>query len=276
MNIAPNLESLQVGEYPPEESVAKRLERLLDGRSPWKWAEQVRLSSGAVSRMLKGSLPDPEKLVPAIYIENLSLSWLVDGIGHPFLVHSPVSEEEEARLVRQHMERDRAGELLVVYSPMGYTPVLHSLATGCDRSGREYSYRSVSIIGGGSHGPALADAIIECSAERIDGQPAGRVRSLRMIEAGWQLLAWGEMGNYKLFGDDLHSGFFAKSKPEVARIDLASYRIRSKTSLGQVRDSSQTWFDSSQREMNALFERLDAADQDAALRMLRGLSLPHD
>jgi hypothetical protein len=77
-------------------SAAERFEFLLRGRKPYTWAQSVALSRGAIHRLQNGSFPDPEKLVPACRVENISLSWWLDGIGAPYIVYIAANAHEHA------------------------------------------------------------------------------------------------------------------------------------------------------------------------------------
>ena len=69
------------GQPPDLRSPEGRLAFLLRGRKPFVWNRSVHLSNGAVQRMNQGKWPDPAKLVPACRIENVSLTWLLEGRG---------------------------------------------------------------------------------------------------------------------------------------------------------------------------------------------------
>ena len=266
-----------MGEVAPIESVADRLRRVLDGRSPWKWGARVGLSDGTIGRMMKGSLPDPEKLIPAMRIENLSMNWLLDGMGAPHPMWAPISDAEAAKYIDQHLHEDIDAEVLIVHSKEGFTPVMHSMAHVESKS-FQYDYRAVTLLGGGVFGRETLQKLNQCASKsRRDGRC--RVRSVYMPEIGWRLLSHGQIGNYHLFGDETqgdqsHDGIYQKSRPEVSPAELQNYVVQGKHSLGQVTEPNSTWLSSAQREVNQLYEMLPEADQLAALRMLRGLRYP--
>jgi hypothetical protein len=70
-----------------ETSIEERLQRVAYGRDIHPWLKGLGLSSGTISRLRHGHLPAPERLVPIARTERVSLSWLIDGRGPPFLVH---------------------------------------------------------------------------------------------------------------------------------------------------------------------------------------------
>lgn len=262
-----------MGEGAPIESVADRLKKVLDGRSPWIWGKRVQLNDGAIGRLLKNSLPDPERLIPAMHIENLSLNWLLDGMGSPYLHWSPLSDAEAAEAITRHLYADDNAEILIAHCSEGFTPVLHTTREAEVPKGGAYSYRAVTIVSGGVFGPCTLKALASASIKR-EGSKGPSVRSLDIPEAGWRLLAHGYLGNYPLFGDETKEGLYAQSKPEVGAADLANYIVPSKTRLGQVSEPAATWLSSQQRELHYMFDGLSEADQVAALRMIRGLRYP--
>lgn len=129
-------------------SAAERFEFLLRGRKPYTWAHTVALSRGAVHRLQNGSFPDPEKLVPACRVENISLSWWVDGIGAPYIVYIAASSYEHAAMARQifHDEADSV-PVLLGNEQSNYLAFVTD-AEGATVDGDEYKYRAVSMLGG--------------------------------------------------------------------------------------------------------------------------------
>ncbi|MCW8831418.1 MAG: hypothetical protein OQK32_07865 [Gammaproteobacteria bacterium] len=72
----------------------ERLKMLLSGRKIHSWGDKIGLTKTILTRMNKGIMPGADKLSPAIRAENLSLSWLIDGIGSPYLVNHCISDED--------------------------------------------------------------------------------------------------------------------------------------------------------------------------------------
>lgn len=80
-----------------------RINFILNGRKITPWAKSLGLSNGDVTRIKAGRVPGPEKLVPICRAENVSLSWLLEGVGEPYMVHHTYSDEETADLVNEHL-----------------------------------------------------------------------------------------------------------------------------------------------------------------------------
>lgn len=258
-----------MGERAAVESVAERLKWLLAGRSPWKWGERVLLSAGAIGRMLKGSLPDPEKLVPAMRVENLSLNWLVDGQGAPYVVAMPSSDREASTWIHEQMN-DSAAHLLLVYCAEGFTPVIHSRVEVMVPNVGTYEYEASTIIGGNVAGPEAIETMRR-HALPTSRTIMARAKAVEVPRDIWHAIATGHASNYVLFGDDLKSGlarnaWFCMNRqlPPGMQEEAAQY------SAGQ----SMHWAPADVREMLQLFTSLGTSDRDAAIRMLRGLAKP--
>lgn len=264
------MESPQVGEVAPEETIADRLEKLLDRRSPWKWGERVLLNDGTIGRMLKNKLPDPAALVPAIRIENLSLNWLLDGMGKPHPVAAPIDDAEASRWIRTTLDEDDSAEILLLYSDEGFTPVLHSAVQAECKAGK-YTYRATTIIGGAAHGAATIDAIRRYAHPMASNPDGSRVRSVEIPGMAWRLLAWGYLGNNKLFGDTGQGGLYADSRAEIGAANQRPYSVVARNLRDEVADGPTLWLDETQREAQAAFAGLNPTDRAAALRMLKGL-----
>lgn len=71
-----------------------RLETVAAGRKLTVWAKSLGLSSGTASRLSKGIAPGPEQLIPILKSENVSITWLLEGRGAPYIVSQCVTAED--------------------------------------------------------------------------------------------------------------------------------------------------------------------------------------
>ena len=74
--------------------LADRLTYVLHGRMKHKWGKDIGITKSVIDSLWKGKIPGADKLSPAIRAENLSLSWLLEGMGNPYLVNHCTSDEE--------------------------------------------------------------------------------------------------------------------------------------------------------------------------------------
>lgn len=76
-----------------------RLEFVLDGRKRTPWGAALGLNKGTMGRIGKGHIPGPDLLIPIGRAERVSLSWLIDGAGAPFLITREETDSAMATLL---------------------------------------------------------------------------------------------------------------------------------------------------------------------------------
>lgn len=243
----------------PWGSVADRMEWLLQGRSAWKWAQSVHLSSGALSRLLVGKFPDPEKLIPACRIENLSLTWLLEGRGPPYGVATPADDEHAAAILQQILEDEPDTSLLVCHAGTHFTVIASTPVTAQTAAGKNYAYRATTILGGGVAGPGTVRVLTSKRARAAN--PRG-IHAVRLELSQWRDLASGLIGNHHIFGPE---GF-------QERAALNHLVLPTAPAKHMVRDEGAPhWHDEEEHGALELLRSLDRQDHDAAMRMLKGL-----
>lgn len=174
-----------------------RLSRVLDGRKPYPWAAANGLSRGTIGRMLKGALPDPETLIPALRSEGLSLTWLLTGQGTPYVVHTPISDAQGADLIRQYLEEMGSPSVTIIRSAEASSSVVIALTEHVSKApaGAEpYEYDHSEIIAGPKLGALSAAAAAEASAVRratFDGPSWRRLASgyMSLVELAERIAA---------------------------------------------------------------------------------------
>jgi len=70
----------------------ERIKTILSGRKIHSWGNEIGLTRGIIHKLNQGKLPGADKLGPIIRAENVSISWLIEGVGHPYLVNNCVSD----------------------------------------------------------------------------------------------------------------------------------------------------------------------------------------
>lgn len=277
-NITPDLEKQQVGEGVPVETISDRLRKVLgEERSPWKWAEQVLLSAGAISRLLKDGVPDPAKLIPAIHVENLSLTWLLDGYGAPFIVAAPPTDRASAQLLDTVLADEPDSAVLVAWSDHGYTVVVHTPVIA-EHAGKSYSYRQTTILGGAAPG-LRTRAVVDTFAARQHNTwrkvgPYLAASQIYLPTPEWAALASGYMGNYAIFGEGLVSGLAIDADPYQSPSTPAGQGHWSDPQPATGNGVADDAFGPEMDDLVKTFSRLNSYDRHAALRMLKGLHSP--
>lgn len=238
-------------------SFEERLEVVLGDRKIHPWGKQLGMTRGTIQRLKEGSFPDPEKLMPACRVENLSLSWLLFGIGTPYLVQVAV-DAGDAMDRLEALWSDEPWDMLVAHTASNWIPVLHQRAQLLLPEGSSLEYRMVQVITGNVQGCELR------LADRLAREPASTLGSVRLSDEDWRRLASGYMGPIELWSKQPSTGyaFLADPVPPLFSLpdigeDATPYNVMT----------------SDEREATEIFSRLERPDRDAALRMLRGLAV---
>jgi hypothetical protein len=251
-NLTTNLGELQaVSPESGSKGLRERIDYVLRGRKPFPWGDSVRLNKGAIGRLLKGQFPDPETLIPMCRVENLSLTWLIDGLGSPYLVSYPVSDQEAANGVRDCFADGMAGVLVV--SELGVTPVMHMIVHKEPPKVRPYSYTCMQVYGGIQPGE-LTMAVFRDHWRRSS--------QLELDAERWTRLATGYMGATELFGWEGEPGglFSERAKDLDAKLRPPSHGTRE--------SAARYLIDSALTEK---FHALSLEDKRVLLRMIEGL-----
>jgi len=174
----------------------ERLNFVLGERRKHPWGRRLGIPAATVTAMFRGAIPSWESLIPVQHVENVSLSWLLEGTGAPFLVVSCDSDadcgaELEARL------SDRPGADVHVVSDGGRTAlVLHEPAEW-QRGDTVVRYRAIDVLAG------AGARTLERLSREIDERAVYRV----VLDAeSAKRLCYGYLGAYELFGDERRTG----------------------------------------------------------------------
>lgn len=168
------------------EEFKKRMELILDGRKITPWGESIGLNKGTTGRMRSGLTPGHQILNLVQKVENVSIGWLVDGVGDPFLIH--------------HEDNDRAmaNYLQALFDETGWTaylltdkqaPAIALVQPGeIDFKGKTVPYQITEIVTG-PLGPQTLETFnrypggrcwVSLSGEEMDEINQGRVGSYRL------------------------------------------------------------------------------------------------
>jgi len=164
-----------------------RLHRVIGDRKPYPWGSSVGLTRGAIHRLLRGQLPDPERLLPLVRTEGLSLSWLLTGQGTPYVVHVPATDAQGADLVRQLAEEMEAPSAWLIANreaPGSVVAILSEHVSKAPAEGDPYEYEHAELIGGPRCGALTAAAVADSCSD---------VRRAAIEADQWRRLASGYM-----------------------------------------------------------------------------------
>ena len=169
-------------------NLADRIDTMLCGRKIHAWGKAIGLSRSVLQALKNGKLPGADKLGPIIRSENLSLSWLLEGIGKPYLINSCGSDEECSELItellqeqwqRVYLLTDGAQVAAVLTQPGGY-----------DYSGVNYLYTIVEVVCG-----VLGQQTLSIIQQQVAPQS---LHYLRISSNAMRQLTRGQLGTYKL------------------------------------------------------------------------------
>lgn len=128
------------------ENIKDRLNQILNGRKKHPWGEKLGFTRGTLTRLFNGEILSADKLLPICRAENVSLSWLLDGVGEPYQVHHTFTDEETADLLSLYID-DEDWEILVLKN-QAYPAIVLTLPATMMVGKKHIDYTATEIIAG--------------------------------------------------------------------------------------------------------------------------------
>lgn len=229
-----------------------RLLFILGERDRYPWGEALGLTRGTINRISSGHVPGPEILGSVTRSENVSLSWLLEGIGVPYLVSRCQSDAEACALLTQHLNDEPGWAIYLIACEPDFVIVLTNPCQIVSGS-KTVDYSCVEIISGA--GPETVRAA-------LDARKSNPVRRLSISSKDLQRLSAGWMGNLELFGWRDTPGILAQAKPIVDYPpDLAPGRVAEPRAVDGIPDD--------ERELLDLYRELPESKKKAVLTLLK-------
>lgn len=232
----------------------KRLETLLNGRRKYPWGQAVTLSRGAIDKLFNGEILHHQLMGAITRAENVSLSWLTEGRGSPYMVNRVSTDKEAADTIRDILE-DEPGNW-AIYRVMNKEDQRQSLVVLTQPGEYSYEHRGKRST--------LTYKIVEIISGPLGKRVYELLRnheyiSVRMPYEKFEMLARGWIGNHDLFGDQGKEGLLSKCKilDRVAEDTAALYNTDQPSGEEQ--------------RFNSLFNQLNTTDQDALIRIAEAL-----
>ncbi len=175
---------------------SNRAGQVLGSRKQHTWGAAVGLSKPSVVDFFAGRVPRMETLSRIAHIERVSLTWLSDGVGAPFLVSelaepSPVLELIEAGADAALLLHDGSGLCIALRTPIQKTYPRRKDAAPVTLSYPEWVVFDVHCAYSAAVAPLLG-ALTQGSLDvRVAACTAGELESIQQ----------GRVGNWDLFGD---------------------------------------------------------------------------
>jgi len=178
-----------------------RISYILGKRKMTPWAKSIGLKAADVTRIKNGHTLGPEKLIPISKAENVSLSWLLNGSGEPYMVHHATTDDETSQLLSTHIE-DEGWQIVVLNNPL-YPAIILTLPCVMQVSKNEFSYTAVEIIAG----PIGPETLSTLKMQPIAAS------EIALDEFTMRRLYAGKMGNQDIIGnaEDALLNFESKS-----------------------------------------------------------------
>lgn len=165
-----------------------RLQRVIDDRKPYTWAESMGWNKGTTARVMQGHIPGSELLVPLSWIENVRLDWLITGRGRPYF-GEVFAEDATAAMALEYTLEAEEWEIHVITCRGRFAVVLTQPAE-VDVKGKSISFTAMEVFLG-NLGPKVREALLPYL-------PASQPRSVDIDEDTWYQLQLGELGAYQL------------------------------------------------------------------------------
>lgn len=168
-----------------------RLDFILRGRKKHPWGQSLGISQGVITTMFAGTVPHADVLSAMACIDNVSISWLLEARGAPFIVDNFACPDAVLAAISPAMERhhwsvailsDGTREVVVLARPA-------SLKT---KQGQCIDYSLSKIIASGVNADVVAYLRHHKKVDNI------ALLNLSIDELS--RLKLGYMGNYELLG----------------------------------------------------------------------------
>lgn len=245
----------------PKNPIPPTWERILQGRDFSPFLASVGLDTGSgATRLREGKFPDPQILIPAIRLERISLSWLVDERGAPFMVMPTVSDEDAASLIATLLQDEPTQTVtLVRTTAAGKHAVILTQPAQLVRGRHVFDYIAVEVLSG-PIGPLALEAIAQ--------NATGKLRVLYMEQEGFTALATGQMGNVPLIGWARQPGGLLDTAIPIEANVLTH-------NANRVAQDQAPYFalplDADTHELGSIFKNLDPTTRATILTMIRAL-----
>lgn len=173
-----------------------RIQFILGNRKVGPWSEGIGLSKPDMTRVKKGGTIGSEKLIPICRAENVSLSWLLEGKGHPYMVQHTHSDAETADLLASYIDDEDWHVLILRHSV--YPAIILTQPATMLVGKKDIDYRAIEIIAGPVGSETLG--VIKKSSVSDKNQVDVDEFTARKLYAG-------KLGNQDIFGDEENTLF---------------------------------------------------------------------
>jgi len=163
-----------------------------------------------VQRLAEGGNVGGDVLATVCRVENVSLSWLLEGKGAPYLVNRTTCDSEAAGILEDLVGGGTGWSVYQLRDTAGKEAVVLTQPASFERKGEWVEYTEVEVIAG---------EVGERARDVINASNANLERHwLDVDEITLRRLAAGQLGTWQLIGDVDHPGLLlgAESQTSVA------------------------------------------------------------
>lgn len=204
-----------------------RLKRLLAGRQPYPWGLRLGLNKQTINRLVNLQIPPSSKFLSRICrVERANLSWLLEGLGAPFVVSHFADGDGAANHLEARLA-EREWRIYLVRGGQRHCVVLaHPAQLADDRWSIDYTH--IEVVAG-AIGPAALNVLLESASGEV-------IYETDLRHAAFARLVEGDVGNDELLGwlqdaaavDSLapedHADYLAGELPAAEREFMEDWR----------------------------------------------------
>lgn len=226
----------------------ERIEFVLQGRKLIPWSKSLELSKGTAERIMEGQIPDPEILSLIMKIENVSVTWLLEGIGRPFLRTSQFTSGGYARYLKEWLER--GGKQAYVITDKNETAIILVQPAEHEYKGKCIPYSAIKVTRGdiGDEEKNIINCYPEIYLKQVNKEEFEQVKN-------------GELGSFKLLGDQNNAGLLTHS------VSIDALKMSDVREVQKVKDSRRS-HTSNRVDLLSRYDQLNDHNKESVSRII--------
>lgn len=237
-----------------------RLQRVIDDRKPFSWAQSIGWNKGTMSKVVNGHVPGPELLVPISWAENARLDWLLTGRGRPFHGEPYADDQEAASNLQSHLDDSSAWEIHLLTYDFKIAVVL-TMPAQIDVKNVTVSYTAMELFVGNVGRYVMA-------ALEFNARDGRGYRAVKVDADTWHQLQRCELGAYQML----------KKKGGVLGTDFGDASVIAQHLQHQVAEPTASYNDNvfvlspEEHDLIQRYEKLEEHDKEVVDHLLERLS----
>lgn len=193
-----------------DEEFGARLQWLLSGRTITPWSKKLGLSAGTVKRMKDGHKPGSDILTALMRTENVSLNWIMEGKGLPFMLDVHTDQHAFMNMIRQHDSDADYTVYVSVDIERHLVAVIFAQPASYEFKNHTIEYTQIEVLVG-PWSQALRNDVVHGMLF-----VHSHLQFFTMTDLEWKTFTRGQFGTYALLGDENHRGIVERQVNESA------------------------------------------------------------